>query len=40
MERIVLLRSILADYAQELEAGVIIIATQKKVRIRRKITDD
>ena len=40
MERIVLLRSILAAYAQELEAGVIIIATQKKVRIGRKITDD
>lgn len=39
-ERIDLLREVLTDYAQELEAGAIIIATQKKIRVRRKMTDD
>lgn len=37
-ERITLLREVLTGYAQELEAGAIIIATQKKIRIRRKMT--
>lgn len=39
-ERISLLREVLTDYAQELEAGAIIIATQRKIRVRRKMTDD
>ncbi|MEM1255529.1 MAG: DUF5615 family PIN-like protein [Cyanobacteria bacterium P01_H01_bin.21] len=37
--RISLLREVLTDYAQDLVSGAIVIATQRKIRIRRKITD-
>ncbi|MBE9070437.1 DUF5615 family PIN-like protein [Leptolyngbya cf. ectocarpi LEGE 11479] len=39
IERISLLRDVLADYIQDLESGAIIIATQRKIRVRRKMTD-
>jgi predicted nuclease of predicted toxin-antitoxin system len=34
--RIVLLQDVLANHDRELEAGSVIIATQQKIRIRRK----
>ncbi|MEH2372972.1 MAG: DUF5615 family PIN-like protein [Nostoc sp.] len=38
-ERIALLQEILDSYVQDLEAGVVVIATQQKIRIRRKVFD-
>lgn len=38
-ERIALFQEILANYVQDLEAGVVVIATQQKIRIRRKVFD-
>jgi hypothetical protein len=31
-----LFQDVLANYAQDLEAGAVVIATQQKVRVRRK----
>jgi predicted nuclease of predicted toxin-antitoxin system len=39
LQRIVLFKEVLTNYAQDLEAGAIVIATQQKIRIRRKIID-
>lgn len=39
-ERLTLLQEVLAAYTQELETGAIIIATQKKIRIRRSMAHD
>lgn len=38
-QRIVLFQEVLANYAQALEAGAVVIATQRNVRIRRKIVN-
>lgn len=35
-ERRVLFEEVLANHAQDLEAGAVVIATQRKIRIRRK----
>jgi predicted nuclease of predicted toxin-antitoxin system len=35
-ERMVLFQEVLANYAQDLEAGAVVIATQRKIRIRKK----
>jgi predicted nuclease of predicted toxin-antitoxin system len=35
-ERIELFQEVLANHAQDLELGLIVIATQKKIRIRKK----
>jgi predicted nuclease of predicted toxin-antitoxin system len=39
-ERMVLFQEVLTNYAQDLEAGAVVIATQQKVRIRRKTVDN
>jgi predicted nuclease of predicted toxin-antitoxin system len=36
LERMALFQDVLANYAQDLEAGAVVIATQQKVRVRRK----
>jgi predicted nuclease of predicted toxin-antitoxin system len=40
-ERMLLFQEVLANYAQDLEAGTVVIATQRKIRIRKKpkVTD-
>lgn len=38
-KRLSLLQDVLADYDRELEAGSIVIATEQKIRIRRKLRD-
>ena len=39
-KRLILLQDVLTNYAHALESGAIIIATQKKTRIRRNIEGD
>ena len=36
VERMALFQEVLANYAGDLELGAVVIATQKKIRIRRK----
>ena len=36
LERMALFQDVLVSYAQDLEAGAVVIATQQKVRVRRK----
>jgi predicted nuclease of predicted toxin-antitoxin system len=35
-ERLLLFQEVLANYAEDLGAGVVVIATQRKIRIRKK----
>jgi predicted nuclease of predicted toxin-antitoxin system len=39
-QRIMLIQEVLANYAQDLEAGAVVIATQRNIRIRRRAVDN
>lgn len=39
-QRVILFKEVLANYAQDLEARAVVIATQKRIRVRRKAVDD
>ncbi|MGF1537646.1 MAG: hypothetical protein ACFB4J_14355 [Elainellaceae cyanobacterium] len=40
LERISLLKDILTNHGQDLLAGAIVIATQQKIRVRRKMSSE
>ena len=39
-QRIVLFQEVLANHTQDLETGAVVIATQRSIRVRRKIVYD